>query len=96
MRPTVIDEDDDEDAGLGCLIAVASVAASAAFTLWLGWLTWEAIKRRDVTDLLILAGIFIAFPAWHMVSRALEHEHKDEMAARVSDAWLKEHGGPQP
>jgi hypothetical protein len=84
-----------EDSGLGCLIGMAAVAASAAFMSWLGWLAWQAIKRQDVGELLVLAGILVALPAWHMVSQAFEREKKADLGLRVSDAWLRHHGRPR-
>jgi hypothetical protein len=80
-----------EDSGLGCLIGLAAMAASAAFMLWMLWLAWHAIRRQDVSDLLILAAILVAIPAWHMVSQALEREKRADLGFRVSQKWLDEH-----
>ena len=81
--------EDEDDADIGCLLGMASVAASAAFMSWLGWLAWQAIQRQDVGELLVLAGILVAFPAWHALTRAMEREKAADLGLRVSDAWLQ-------
>ena len=57
----------------------------AVLVLWLAWVAWSALERTDVGDLLVLAGILVAFPAWHAIARALDRER----AASVSAPWLK-------
>jgi len=87
-----VSEDDTASAPdrLGWLLGLGTIAASAAALIWIGWLAWHAIDHRDVTDLLILAAIFIALPAWHMVTRALEREKRADLGLYVSDAWLRQ------
>jgi len=87
--------DDDTGTGLGWLLGLGTIVASAAALLWIGWLAWHAIDHQNVTDLLILAAIFIALPAWHMVTRVLEREKREELGLRVSDGWLRHHGRPR-
>jgi len=57
----------------------------AVFGIWLAWLAWSAISRGAAGDLLVLAGILIAFPAWHGVARALDRDRE----ATVSPSWLR-------
>jgi len=59
--------------------------SGAALAVWLVWIAWSAIERGDVGDLLVLAGILVAFPAWHAIARALDRERP----ASVSAPWLK-------
>jgi ABC-type polysaccharide/polyol phosphate export permease len=90
-----MNDDDDTDleqrSRLGCIIGLAAMAASAAFMLWMLWLAWHAIRRQDVSDLLILAAILVALPAWHMVSQAFEREKREDLGFRVSQKWLETH-----
>ena len=83
-------DDDDTGTGFGYLLDLGTIVASAAALLWIGWLAWHAVDHQNVTDLLILAAIFIALPAWHMVTRALEREKRADLGLRVSDVWLRE------
>jgi len=65
---------------------------STAFVVACGWIAWQAIKRQDPTDLLILAAILIALPAWIVVLRDSNRRRDREIeAARVFAAWLREH-----
>ena len=57
----------------------------ATLTAWLAWITWSAIERRDTGNLLALAGILVAFPAWHAVAKALDRDRE----ASVSPSWLR-------
>jgi len=72
-------DDDDTGTDLGYLVGLGTIAASAAALLWIGWLAWHAVDHQNVTDLLILAAIFIALPAWHMLSQAFEREKKADL-----------------
>jgi hypothetical protein len=80
----------------GCLGGLAACVASAALTLWLAWIAWQAIKDQSPYVLLGVAAILVAWPAWHVLARQHWRERDDDIGLRVSEAWLRQNGRPRP
>ena len=86
-------EDDERELAtpVEWMAVVIAWAASTAFLVSVGYVAWQAIKRQDVGDLLILSLILVALPAWVVVYRASNRQRDRELyAQRVSEAWLRE------